>query len=422
MRVRAILLRILRVTTIALLSLILLAFAFVQYNQYLLRYRATHLLADFHSVRLKQSRWPDAQRLMSRWRAFGHYDGTCNAEECSYLITFEDIGSRINSRLYDYMEARWPQSYSGLTFGRIYTVLGGRYARMRMGLLVENSVVARSSIGVLVSVPKDDFWCDWDCRGGYGLLLSARASQSLKPIWTKGPWIAGDDEQLVQHPNYKAGRPSGCEGCMAGEVTFTPYASQAEITKLTSYNLACLTRHIHPCRTLPDVLPIARDWHLYPTEEGVPEPPDPSGPPEPCDIPVPTLGRDATSVLEIKVLSVGAQKEPPDTLYPLGRTIETAKVQILAKLKGTKDWPLHVTTEAIPYAWDINFPWKAAEHLEAGKSFIVILDSEDSPETLLSIPRCGVHPDSPEVRDELAKGFAQNDVLRQREELWGGIW
>jgi len=424
MRVRARLLRILRATIITLLSLILLAFAFVQGNQYLLRYRAKHLLADFQSLRLKQSTWVDAQRLMTRWGAFGHYDGTCNAGNCVYFITLQDIGSRINSRLYDYMEARWPQSYSGITFRRIYTVLGGRGARMRMSFLVENRIIERSSIGVLVSVSQDDFWCDWDCRGGggYALLLSARASQSLKPIWTKGPWIAGDDEQLVQHPNYKAGRPSGCEGCMAGEVTFTPYASQREITTLTSYNLTCITRHFHPCRTLPDVLPIARAWHLYPTAEGVPDPPDPSGPPDPCDIPVPTLGRDATSVLEIKVLSVGAQKEVPDTLYPSGRTIEKDKVQIVAKLKGTKDWPLNATTDARPYAWDVNFPWKAAEHLENGKSFIITLDSEDGPETLLNMPRCAVHPGSPEVRAELAKGFAQNDELPQKQELWGGIW
>jgi hypothetical protein len=421
MRLRARLLRILRVTTIALVSLIVLAFLFVQGQQYLLRYRAKHLLADFHSLRLKQSNWQDAQRLMSRWGAFGHYDNTCTAKECGYVITLEDIGSRINSHLYEYMEARWPQSYSGITLGRVIQVLGGRYARMRMGFLVEDSVVVRSSIGVAVGVPQDDFWCDFDC-GGYELLLSARASQSLKPIWEKWPWIAGDDEQLAQHANYKAGRPSGCEGCMAGMVTFTPYASQNEISTLSSYNLGCLTRHFHPCRTLSDVLPIARDWHLYPTVEGGPEPPEPLGPPKPCDIPIPVLGRDATSVLEIKVLSVGTQKEPPDSLYPSGRTIETDKVQIVAKLKGTKNWPLNTTTTAIPYAWDVNFPWKAAEHLEAAKSFVVALDSEDQPETLLSIPRCGVLPDSLEVRRELAKGFAQNDVLHRKEEFWVGIW
>jgi hypothetical protein len=33
-----------------------------------------------------------------------------------------------------------------------------------------------------------------------------------------------------------------------------------------------------------------------------------------------------------------------------------------------------------------------------------------------------VFPDTPEVRAELAKGFAQNDVLRQKQEFSGGIW
>jgi hypothetical protein len=415
-------LRVLRAVVVTAVVVLLVAFAYVQTQQYLLRYRATHLLADFQALRLKQSTWADAQRLMSRWGAFGHYQGICQAEACTYFITLEDKGSTINSRLSDYMEARLPQSYSGITFSRIYRVLGGRYARMRVGILVENGVVQRDSIGILVSVPQSDFWCEWNCLGGDGLLLSARASQSLKGSRAEMPWILGDNEQLGRHPNYKAGKPDGCEGCMAGEVTFTPYASQAEIITLTSYNLDCLTRHFPPCRTLPDVLPIARTWKLYPQAEGVAEPPRPTGPPMPCDLPVSALGRDATSVLEIKVVSIGAQKEPPDSLYPSGRTFETAKVQILSELKGAKSWPLNVTTDAVPYAYDVNYPEKAAEHFEVGKRYLVLLDSENQPETLLSIPRCGVFPDTPEVRAELAKGFAQNDVLRQKQEFSGGIW
>jgi hypothetical protein len=415
-------LRVLRAAAVTAVVIVLVALAFVQVQQRVLRHRAERLLADFQAIRLKQSNWADAEVLMKRWGAWGHYQGICEAEECTYFITLEDKGSIINSKLHDYMEARLPQSYSGITFSRIYRVLGGRYARMRMGFLVENGLVQRDSVGMAIGVPQDDFWCEFNCAGGDGLLLSARASQSLKSLWPSGPWIAGDDEQLTEHPNYKEGRPSGCEGCMAARVTFTPYATQAEITTLTSYNLSCLTRHFPPCRTLPDVLSIARGWRLYPTVEGVPEFPRPSGPPKPCDIPVSVLGRDATSVLEIEVVSIGSQKEPPDSLYPSGRTTETDKVQILSKLKGAKDLPLNKTLDAAPYAFDVNYPEKAAEHLLTGKRLLVLLDSEDRPETLLDIPRCGVFPDTSEVRAELAKGFAQNDVLRQKQEFSGGIW
>lgn len=420
MRLRARLLRILRVTTIAVLSLILLAFAFVQSNQYLLRYRAKHLLADFHSLRLNQSTWQDAQRLITRWGAFGQYDGTCTARDCDYVITVGDVGSRINLRLYKYMEARSPQSYSGITLGRVLQLLGSRGGSMRMGFLVQDGIVKRSYIGLAVEVRIEGFWCDMNC--GYGLMLSAQANQSLPPPTGDGPWIMGDQEQLAQHPNYKAGRPSGCEGCISEEVTFTPYLSQSDINTLTSYNISCLTRHFHQCRIPSDVLAIAGNWRLYPIAEGVADPPRPSGPPRPCDIPVYALGRDATDVLELKVLSVKTQKEPAEDMYPSGRDIETAKVQVVAKLKGARNWPFNTTVDAIPYSWDVNFPREAGEHLEPGKTFIVTPDSEYSTQTHLSMKRCGVLPDSPEVRAELQKGFAQNDQLLHEEKSGSILW
>jgi hypothetical protein len=421
MRLRARLLRILRITTIALVALLVLAFLFVQGQQYLLRYRSRHLLADFHSLRLKQSTWADAQRLMSHWGAFGHYDGTCTAADCMYFITLQDQGSTINLKLYNFMEAHWPQSYSGITFFRIYAFLGGRGAEMQMGLVIEDGTVERSGIGIRLDVLPDKLSCEFDCNG-YALLLSARASDSLNRDADKGPWILGRDEQLAQHPDYKVGRPGGCMNCMFGEVTFTPYASQSDIDKLTTYDLSCLTRHFHPCRSLPDLLPAARDWHLYPRLEGVAEPPEPSGPPRPCDIPVFALGRDATSVLEVKVLSVATSREPPYDMYPLGRDFESAKVQIVSVLKGKTIWPLNTPVDAAPYTWDANFPAEAAEHFETGRSFIVLPDSRSSDETRMFMQRCGVLADSTGVRDALAKGFAQNDTLPHKEDFRIHLW
>src|ERR1700679_451505 len=66
------------------LSLVLIAFLAVQTQQQMLRWHAERLMADMHQIRLYQSTWADAQRLMHRWGAWGHYDGNCTAASCKY--------------------------------------------------------------------------------------------------------------------------------------------------------------------------------------------------------------------------------------------------------------------------------------------------------------------------------------------------
>ncbi|MFY9854499.1 MAG: hypothetical protein WAK26_11550, partial [Terracidiphilus sp.] len=86
-------LRILRVAGLAALAVVLLTFAAVQFQQRLLRWRAERLMADMHQIRLYQSTWADAQKLMYKWGAWGHYDGSCTATECRYEIDLEDASS-----------------------------------------------------------------------------------------------------------------------------------------------------------------------------------------------------------------------------------------------------------------------------------------------------------------------------------------
>jgi hypothetical protein len=52
------------------LSLVLVAFLAVQIQQRMMRWHAERLLADMHQIRLYQSTWADAQRLMYRWGAW----------------------------------------------------------------------------------------------------------------------------------------------------------------------------------------------------------------------------------------------------------------------------------------------------------------------------------------------------------------
>src|SRR5580692_8301208 len=91
--------RILRAVCLSTLALLLVAFASVQIEQHLLRHRAERLLADFQSIRLHQSTWADAQTLMTRWGAWGHYDGQCSAADCAYTITLADPLNRLSDNI-----------------------------------------------------------------------------------------------------------------------------------------------------------------------------------------------------------------------------------------------------------------------------------------------------------------------------------
>jgi hypothetical protein len=85
-------LHILRVTFVAVLTLALLTLAAVQFQQRLLCFRAERLMADMHEIRLYQTTWADAQKLMQKWGGWGHYDGTCTSAECRYpCARFEQL-------------------------------------------------------------------------------------------------------------------------------------------------------------------------------------------------------------------------------------------------------------------------------------------------------------------------------------------
>jgi hypothetical protein len=73
----------------------------------------------------------------------------------------------------------------------------------------------------------------------------------------------GGDEQLADHPYYKAGRPGGCDAnCEEAVVTYSTRTPSSEIDRLTSFNFSCLTQ-FSSCMELDQLLPAAKDWHLY---------------------------------------------------------------------------------------------------------------------------------------------------------------
>ena len=139
-------------------------------------------------------------------------------------------------------------------------------------------------------------------------------------------------------------------------------------------------------------------------------------PENPCDIPAWALARDARYVLAVEALSTKIVKAHED-YGELQR--EVAKVRVVSSLKEPAPWMPGAIVNANLFSWlDDTSPSIEDEHLASGKRYIVFAIGNDQRDQLvtkdspLTYERCGVHEDTPEIRRELEKGFAQNDTLR----------
>jgi hypothetical protein len=257
-------------------------------------------MADMHQIRLYQSTWADAQRLMYRWGAWGHYDGSCTAAECRYAIGVGDPIWGFNER------SNFNWLMRSLFFMRSSGLFGGHIAALRTIFTVQGGVILRESAIILVGVAPELSHFG-EMNSGYSLIIETKSRQNL--LHSNGfDRILGSYEQLADHPYYKVGTPSGCTNCFAAYVVYSTHTPQAEIDRLTDFDFSCFTR-FGKCQWLGDLLPVAWEWRLYSWFEPgytlqmeVPEPP------RPCDIPLWVLGRDYNTVFAVKALSTGQQK------------------------------------------------------------------------------------------------------------------
>ncbi|NYF52877.1 hypothetical protein [Tunturiibacter gelidoferens] len=200
---------------------------------------------------------------------------------------------------------------------------------------------------------------------------------------------------------------------------YSTHTPPAEIERLTSYNFSCFTQLI-ACAHIEDLLPASKEWHLYDEYQSSPTVPIPPPRPEssyakmpippPCsNIPVWAHARDVRYTLAVEVLPTTAD----DQKYDPGM----AKVRVVTSLKEPAPWLPGAIVRTYHYGNGSIPPEKDGE-LVSGKRFIVFpvgnderhdIVTKDSP---IKLERCGVLEDTPEIRRELEKGFAQNDTLK----------
>ena len=401
------------------LSLVLLAFLAVQIQLIISRWRAERLSSDMHQIRLYQSTWADAQRLMHRWGAWGHYDGSCTAADCHYAIGMGTIRYQ-NPHA---PRRAWVEWFSAHDRLNLYQWLGGRDVAFYASFTVHDGTIWRTGSGIGVDVPtrrmrRDNDW-PWT------LSISAESRQRLHRTIEDPFSHMGPEDQLAKNPYYKVWRPSGCKIlCQIVSVYYSTRTPPAEIERLTSYEVSCFTR-FNPCARIVDLLPAAEEWHLYDSEYEfsptvpVPKPrPFPGPPPTlpiPCsNIPVWAQARDARYALTIEALSTKIVKNQEiDRLYR-----KVTKVRVVNSLKEPAPWLPGAIVNADNLEWfDKAFLSSQSEQLVPGKRYVVFPIGNDSRQEFvtkdspLSFERCGVREDTPEIRRELEKGFAQNDTL-----------
>ncbi|MFZ1086338.1 MAG: hypothetical protein WAN35_15350 [Terracidiphilus sp.] len=389
-------LRILRVTALSVLAVVLLLFAAVQFQQHLLRWRAERLMADMHQIRLYQSTWADAQKLMDRWGKWGHYDGSCTAAECRYFIDLSNAGWRSWDR-----EPRgvggWLMRHHSAHI--LYRWIGGRFTIVQVGFIVQDGTIWRTISWTNIEVPPKLLDCE-DC--GYTLMTGAKSQQALHRSEGEGSVFGGDDVPS-EHPYYKMGRPGGCENCLMAGITYSTHTPQAEIERLTSFDFSCLTRLVS-CRMPEDLMPATREGHLYDYLD--PNSHEPSIAPrsyEYCKTFLWAVARDAGTILIVDVLSIKQEKE-------YSGSYQLASVKIDGYLKGDAYGPLGSVRTV------------EAKEMVPGKHYIVFPEEDIygkrnryGDDSLIAPGTCGVQEDTPENRRELEKGFAQNDHLRGPE-------
>ena len=395
---RSTLIRTLRRIGICLVVSFVVLNVFLRVEAYRFQRRAERLMADVQALKLRQSNWLEAERLISRWGKYGHYEGHCDACFCRYSIDLESPGMALgNAGFWRHLDNHFVRLIAPF----IFDYSGGRLATLLTTIVVQDSVVLRKSAVFIYDVPSTS-----SGSSGYSLIATSRATSRL----TSGGWPLIGSEQLAEHPFYAVTRPGGCSFCLMANVTFTPDTPDPEMRRLTTFNLNCITR-LRPCRYLEDIYPAAEDWHLYDgTLGGRPSPPNQTHTEHAplslaCRVPLFARGREAGQILSVTALSESQERRP-------GEVIEKASVRLNGVLKGETGYKPGELIAVTSRSYGSYSPLAIETPLTPGGQFLLLTVYREDKSQPLVLERCLVLSDTPEIRNQLEAGVAQNDSLR----------
>jgi len=197
---------------------------YAEVRQILFRMRAERLLADVQALQVRKSTWADAQRFMTRWGRWGHYEGTCTEANCQYMVQLS-----LQIPLFQHIdqdglhEHRWP---------KLQRALGLRFAVLASGGfgVRANELVGRFfNLDIEQPIDTDEYLV-----AGFG----------------EGSRIAPFAHDRALHPN------RSLSNSKYFIVQFTPDEDAAEKAKLTQLDLNCVTA-FRPCQRRRLLMPQA---------------------------------------------------------------------------------------------------------------------------------------------------------------------
>lgn len=299
-------LRILRRAAVTILALAFVLFAFVQFQQRLLRHRAEKLHAEIVALQLHPGTFADIQRLQKEWGRFGHYDGECTQHHCIYTIILRDFLSAHDTN-FEKPVPTWLENF--------FSWLGGRRVFAGGDIHVRDNRMWGENFDLSIGVSEKDT----------SLFRAARRDKWLTLFVgiTSGPRMFTPSEMVHSDAlarGYRIGFLGSCTGCIGAQISITPQATRSDIQWLTYVNFSCITRW-QPCLDEDELLPKAWPRRRYE---------DFGGNPATLDLhsaSVEALGREAPNAAVAQVLAA-VQDNGKD---PYG-----ASVRIVSRLKNAE--------------------------------------------------------------------------------------
>lgn len=177
---------------------------------------------------------------MQRWGRWGHYEGTCDADHCDYVIRFDPVGMVtgpivISERFFNFFSRSAQMATS---------VLGARLPNVAGGFRLQNNLVIETWFSLGTNVP------------GGGSLFSGVFGKRRRNLEPYDLWPEKDP-----HPEFRTVLRTGTIGVFFTQ--FTAATKQEDVEWLTAFNFSCITRWV-PCRERGDLLPSA--WAKYSAE------------------------------------------------------------------------------------------------------------------------------------------------------------
>jgi hypothetical protein len=402
--------RILAYSLATLLVIFIALCAAGEIRQRLLVHRAQRLLEDIHALRLHQSTWADAEKLMTRWGRWGHYEGRCTHTDCMYVVTLDN-----GTVPYGNNVAEWPSRTTVLMnmFRLLPRQWGGGLRQLQGMFLVQDGLVVRSGLAIdMTASPWAKGAQDTCC--GDELIISVLSRSSID----ENPQ---SEDDMEHHPDYKVWRPGGCTFCLMGRVTYAASVSPEVAAQLTDFQLSCATRW-SSCLTLEQLDPAARAWHLYgpPWGEAPQEENEFSESSSRCHMPIYARARDAQVIRLVEAMNDSREQGSPEG----EPRIDTTPITVIDAAKGAMP-PIPGAAEIVTRGRGLG-GGKRGEPvvLLRGKRYYLFTDAPDPnipksmwpyyyPPNIFDL--CGVEMWTPESEAEIQRGAALNDALRGYE-------